>query len=41
MPYKTSVTQISTYSGFVEELIESREDGYFRVTFKLNNKDSG
>lgn len=41
MPYKTSVTQMSTYSGFVEELMESREDGYFRVTFKLNNKDNG
>ena len=40
-PYKTPCKEISTYGGYSETKVESRDDGYFRVTFKLNNKDSG
>lgn len=40
-PYKSSCKEISTYDGYSETKVESRDDGYFRVTFKLNNKNSG
>ena len=41
VPYKTSCTTLSTYSGFSKQEIYSDETGYFYVRLKIANKDSG